>query len=286
MLRAHAARPAGEAVARPDGVHGHAAAPHHVGARRARDDGVDERAPRRAGSRSRTSRTAQIPGPARRHAGARSIARTGRRRCRSSSTSTAAAGCSAASTSHDVRLPRARQRLGLRAARDRLPARARAYASPPRSTTATRRPSGRPRTRPRSASIRRASPIGGDSAGGNLTAVVAQLARDRGGPPLRFQLLVYPATDANTDTPSYRENANGYFLELDGMRWFYDHYLPRDADRSDPRASPLRTADLRGLPPALGRSRPSSIRCATRARRMPRGCATPACRSRSPATTA
>jgi len=93
--------------------------------------------------------------------------------------------------------------------------------------------------------------IGGDSAGGNLTAVIAQLARDRGGPPLRFQLLVYPATDANTDTPSYHENATGYFLELAGMRWFYDHYLPRNADRTDPRASPLRTADLRGLPPAL-----------------------------------
>jgi len=93
--------------------------------------------------------------------------------------------------------------------------------------------------------------IGGDSAGGNLTAVVAQLARDRGGPALRFQLLVYPATDACTDTPSYRENATGYFLELEGMRWFYDHYLPAGVDRTDPRASPMRTADLRGLPPAL-----------------------------------
>jgi acetyl esterase len=93
--------------------------------------------------------------------------------------------------------------------------------------------------------------VGGDSAGGNLTAVVAQLARHRGGPALRFQLLVYPATDANTDTPSYHENATGYFLELEGMRWFYDHYLPARPDRTDPRASPLRTADLRGLPPAL-----------------------------------
>ncbi len=92
--------------------------------------------------------------------------------------------------------------------------------------------------------------VGGDSAGGTLTAVVSQLARDRGTPSLRFQLLVYPATDAGYDTPSYRENATGYFLELDGMRWFYDHYLG-DGDRSDPRASPLRTRDLRGLPPAL-----------------------------------
>ena len=92
--------------------------------------------------------------------------------------------------------------------------------------------------------------VGGDSAGGNLTAVVAQLARDRGTPSLRFQLLVYPATDAALRHASYRENATGYFLELDGMRWFYDHYLG-DGDRSDPRASPLRTRDLRGLPPAL-----------------------------------
>jgi len=93
--------------------------------------------------------------------------------------------------------------------------------------------------------------VGGDSAGGTLSAVVAQLARDRGGPALRFQLLVYPATEAAFDTPSYRENAAGYFLEVDGMRWFYDHYLRSDADRADPRASPLRARDLRGLPAAL-----------------------------------
>ncbi len=93
--------------------------------------------------------------------------------------------------------------------------------------------------------------IGGDSAGGNLAAVVAQLARDRTGPRLRFQLLVYPATDVSYDTPSYRDNATGYFLEREDMRWFYDHYLRSDADRSDPRASPLRATDLRGLPPAL-----------------------------------
>jgi acetyl esterase len=92
--------------------------------------------------------------------------------------------------------------------------------------------------------------IGGDSAGGNLTAVVAIMARDRGGPRLRHQLLVYPVTDATFDTPSYRENATGYFLETDGMRWFWNHYLTGDADRTNPLASPLR-GDLRGLPPAL-----------------------------------
>ncbi len=93
--------------------------------------------------------------------------------------------------------------------------------------------------------------LGGDSAGGNLTAVVSQLARDRGGPAVRFQLLVYPATDATADMPSSRENATGYFLEREDMRWFYGHYLGADGDRHDPRVSPLRAADLRGLPPAL-----------------------------------
>jgi acetyl esterase len=93
--------------------------------------------------------------------------------------------------------------------------------------------------------------VGGDSAGGNLSAVVAQLARDRGGPALAFQLLIYPATDAGCDTPSHRENAHGYLLDAEGLRWFYGHYLAGPADRDDPRCSPLRARDFRGLPPAL-----------------------------------
>ena len=93
--------------------------------------------------------------------------------------------------------------------------------------------------------------VGGDSAGGNLAAVISQIARDRETPALRFQLLVYPATDAGYDTASYRENATGYFLELEDMHWFYNHYLDSVADGSDPRASPLRARDLGGLPPAL-----------------------------------
>ena len=93
--------------------------------------------------------------------------------------------------------------------------------------------------------------VGGDSAGGNLATVISQIARDRGIPALRFQLLVYPATDAAYDTASYRENATGYFLELEDMHWFYNHYLDSVADGSDPRASPLRARDLGGLPPAL-----------------------------------
>jgi len=93
--------------------------------------------------------------------------------------------------------------------------------------------------------------VGGDSAGGNLAAVVAQMARDRGRPELKFQLLVYPATDAACDTPSCGENADGYFLTRDAMLWFRNHYLPSEDDRSNPYASPLRAGDFRGLPAAL-----------------------------------
>ena len=93
--------------------------------------------------------------------------------------------------------------------------------------------------------------VGGDSAGGNLAAVGALMARDRGGPKLAFQLLVYPATDTDFETRSYRENAEGYFLTRADMVWFWNHYAPRDEDRRNPYASPLRAASLRGLPPAL-----------------------------------
>jgi acetyl esterase len=93
--------------------------------------------------------------------------------------------------------------------------------------------------------------IGGDSAGGNLTAVVALMARDRGGPPLVFQVLVYPATDAALDTRSYDENAEGYFLTRKAMEWFWGHYLPTAADGANPYASPLRATSLKALPPAL-----------------------------------
>jgi acetyl esterase len=93
--------------------------------------------------------------------------------------------------------------------------------------------------------------IGGDSAGGNLTAVVAIEAREQGGPPLVFQLLVYPVTDYSFSTPSYRDNADGYLLTKDSMVWFWDHYLRSEADGQDYRASPLRASDLTGLPPAL-----------------------------------
>jgi acetyl esterase len=93
--------------------------------------------------------------------------------------------------------------------------------------------------------------IGGDSAGGNLTAVVAQMARDRRGPPLRFQLLIYPVTDCRFDTASYRDNAEGYFLTTKMMQWFWKQYLADPADAAKPYASPLRAIDFSNLPPGL-----------------------------------
>ena len=93
--------------------------------------------------------------------------------------------------------------------------------------------------------------VGGDSAGGNLTCVVALMARDKGGPQLCFQLPIYPATSHALDMPSYVENATGYLLETDAMVWFWGHDLANKADGEHPYASPLRANDLTGLPPAF-----------------------------------
>ena len=92
--------------------------------------------------------------------------------------------------------------------------------------------------------------IGGDSAGGNLAAVTALLARERRGPRIRYQLLVYPVTDHDFERTSYRENAEGYFLGREDMRWFWNHYVPSQTDRNLFTASPLRARDLSHLPPA------------------------------------
>lgn len=92
--------------------------------------------------------------------------------------------------------------------------------------------------------------IGGDSAGGNLAAVVALMARDSGLPAIRLQLLIYPVTDYCLDTPSYIENAEGYGLTRAGMRWFWDHYLACGEDGAELKASPLQAESLAGLPPA------------------------------------
>ncbi len=93
--------------------------------------------------------------------------------------------------------------------------------------------------------------IGGDSAGGNLATVAALMARERGGPALVHQLLIYPVTDFDLDTPSYVENATGYVLTREAMRWFWNHYLAREAQGFERYASPLRAPSLAGLPPAL-----------------------------------
>jgi acetyl esterase len=93
--------------------------------------------------------------------------------------------------------------------------------------------------------------VAGDSAGGNLAAVVAQQVRDAGGPPICFQLLIYPVTDHEFESGSMNDNAEGYFLSRDAMRWFFGHYLNDPAEGADPRVSPVRASDLAGLPPAF-----------------------------------
>src|SRR5205814_9710800 len=80
--------------------------------------------------------------------------------------------------------------------------------------------------------------VAGDSAGGNLSAVTAQLCRDRGGPAIAFQLLIYPATDLTLSHPSVEENADGYLLTKADMQWFKGHYLDADADPKDPLVPP------------------------------------------------
>ena len=129
--------------------------------------------------------------------------------------------------------------------------------------------------------------VGGDSAGGNLAAVVALLARDAGGPASRFQLLVYPVTDLDASTRRrIARTATGYLLTTGGDALVLGP-LPRRRRRPQ---DPRRVAAARRRParPAAGAraSPPSSTRCATRARPTPSGCARPACRSRSRATTA
>ncbi len=93
--------------------------------------------------------------------------------------------------------------------------------------------------------------VGGDSAGGNLAAVVSLLARDQGGPSLIYQVLIYPTTDLRGQAASINENADGYLLTKQDMTWFTNHYLPNEDEKLNPQASPLLASDLSGLPPAL-----------------------------------
>jgi acetyl esterase len=95
--------------------------------------------------------------------------------------------------------------------------------------------------------------VAGDSVGGNMTAAVTIMAKQRGGPRIAGQLLYYPVTDANFDTGSYHQFATGYWLRRDAMQWFWDQYTTDPAQRAEITASPLRatTEDLAGLPPAM-----------------------------------
>jgi acetyl esterase/lipase len=95
--------------------------------------------------------------------------------------------------------------------------------------------------------------VAGNSVGGNMAAVVALMAKDKGTPTIKFQVLLWPVTDANFDTGSYNQYAEGHFLTRNMMKWFWDNYTTDAKQRSEIYASPLRatTAQLKGLPPAL-----------------------------------
>jgi acetyl esterase len=93
--------------------------------------------------------------------------------------------------------------------------------------------------------------VAGDSAGGNLAAVMAIRARDRGGPAIALQALIYPVTDSDFFRPSYASPENKLMLTREGMIWFWDHYVPESSRRKEPDAAPLHADDLSGLPPAV-----------------------------------
>ena len=93
--------------------------------------------------------------------------------------------------------------------------------------------------------------VAGDSAGGNLTAIVTQRAKAEGGPEIALQVLVYPVTDADVDNATYVDPENQLMLTRDAMIWFWDHYTPDPLVRAKPDASPLQAEDLSGLPPAV-----------------------------------
>ena len=95
--------------------------------------------------------------------------------------------------------------------------------------------------------------VAGNSVGGNMAAVVALMAKEKGTPALRYQVLLWPVTDANFNTASYDQYAEGHFLTRNMMKWFWDNYTTDAAQRNEIYASPLRatTEQLKGLPPAL-----------------------------------
>ena len=93
--------------------------------------------------------------------------------------------------------------------------------------------------------------VAGESAGGNLVAALALVARDRGGPAIAFQVPINPITNHDTSTETYREYGKGYSLDTEDMVWFWEQYIGRKEDADNPYASPLLAKSLKGLPPAL-----------------------------------
>lgn len=93
--------------------------------------------------------------------------------------------------------------------------------------------------------------VAGDSAGGNIATVMARWARDRVGPDVAYQVLIYPVTDSDLDRPSYHVPENQLLVDRNAMGWFWGHYLPTESARTHPDASPIRAERLAGLPPAL-----------------------------------
>ncbi|MCM2997188.1 alpha/beta hydrolase [Paenibacillus cellulositrophicus] len=95
--------------------------------------------------------------------------------------------------------------------------------------------------------------VAGDSVGGNMTAAITLMAKERKGPAIQKQLLFYPVTDSGNDTESYHQFAEGYFLRRDAMAWFWEQYITKPSDKEEIYASPLRATreQLEGLPPAL-----------------------------------
>ncbi len=129
--------------------------------------------------------------------------------------------------------------------------------------------------------------VAGDSVGGNMTAALTHMAKQRGDVTFVHQSLYYPVTDAAQDTESYRTFAHGPHLTAKAMEWFWDAYTTDPAERAQITASPLRATleDLRGLPLARSSSWTRTTCCATRARRMPAGSSRPVCRRPASATT-
>lgn len=93
--------------------------------------------------------------------------------------------------------------------------------------------------------------VAGDSAGGNLAAGVALKARDVNGPKIAFQILIYPAVDYKFDYPSMIDNAVGYSLTTQGMKWYWDQYMASEDDLDNPYFRPMASHDLRNLPPTF-----------------------------------